>query len=69
MPLLSLHYRPAALFSRRKVPTKTRKQPLFRFDNSRHALSVSSYMKEQRDKELASQIKVTMTMLILIIIN
>ena len=31
---------------------------MFRFDNSRHALSVSSYIKEQRDKELASQIKV-----------
>ena len=66
IPLLSCLYRPTALFSRRKVPTKTRKQPLFRFDNSRHALSVSSYIKEQRDKELASQVKVTMTTLILI---
>ena len=43
---------------KKKVPTKTRKQPLFRFDNSRHALSVSSYIKEQRDKELAAQVQV-----------
>lgn len=46
------------MFIKRRVPAKTRKQPLFRFDNSRHALSVSSYMKEQRDKELASQVQV-----------
>ncbi|XP_003386577.1 PREDICTED: exocyst complex component 4-like [Amphimedon queenslandica] len=42
---------------KKKVATKTRKQPLFRFDNSRHALSVSSYIKEQRDKELAAQVQ------------
>ena len=28
------------------------KKPLFRFDSSRHAISVHSYMKEQRDIEL-----------------
>jgi exocyst complex component 4 len=45
------------LFIKKKLPTKARKQPLFRFDNSRHAISVSSYIKEQRDKELVSQVQ------------
>ena len=59
-----LYHRHSALIPnlhRRKVPTKARKQPLFRFDNSRHALSISSYIKEQRDKELVSQVKVFQT--------
>ena len=29
------------------------KKPLFRFETSRHAISVTSYMREQRDIELA----------------
>ena len=29
----------------------------FRFDSSRHAISINSYMKEQRDLELAEVIK------------
>lgn len=41
------------MFSRRK-PTSDRvfKKPLFKFDGSRHAISISSYMREQRDLEL-----------------
>ncbi len=42
------------MFSRRKPPTaRVTKKPLFRFDSSRHAISISSYMREQRDMELA----------------
>ena len=42
------------MFSRRKPPTaRVTKKPLFRFDSSRHAISISSYMREQRDLELA----------------
>lgn len=41
------------MFSRRKPPTaRVTKKPLFRFDSSRHALSINSYMREQRDLEL-----------------
>lgn len=43
-----------SMFSRRKPPTaRVTKKPLFRFDSSRHAISISSYMREQRDLELA----------------
>lgn len=43
-----------SLFSRRKATTtRMTKKPLFRFDSSRHAISINSYMREQRDLELA----------------
>ena len=41
------------MFARRKVVLRVTKKPLFRFESSRHAISVSSYMREQRDIELA----------------
>ena len=42
------------MFSRRKPMTgRVTKKPLFRFDNSKHAISISSYMREQRDLKLA----------------
>ena len=42
-----------AMFSRKKtIASRVTKKPLFRFDSSRHAISVSSYMREQRDIEL-----------------
>lgn len=42
------------MFSRRKPATaRVTKKPLFRFESSRHAISISSYMREQRDLELA----------------
>ena len=41
------------MFSRRKPATaRVTKKPLFRFDSSRHAISINSYMREQRDLEL-----------------
>ena len=41
------------MFSRRKPLTgRILKKPLFKFDSSRHAISISSYMREQRDLEL-----------------
>ena len=55
-PFISSH---EFVIFKKRGPAKTRKQPLFRFDNSRHALSVSSYIKEQRDKELAAQVQVS----------
>ena len=36
----------------KKHTTKMSKKLFFRFESSRHAISVSSYMKEQRDSEL-----------------
>ncbi len=36
----------------KKHPNKVSKKLLFRFESSRHAISVSSYMREQRDIEL-----------------
>ena len=43
-----------SMFSRRKPPTsRVTKKPLFRFESSRHAISISSYMREQRDLVLA----------------
>lgn len=42
-----------SMFSRRKpASARVTKKPLFRFDSSRHALSINSYMREQRDLEL-----------------
>ena len=42
-----------SMFSRRKPATaRVTKKPLFRFESSRHALSINSYMREQRDLEL-----------------
>lgn len=38
---------------KKKTATKGTKKLTFRFDSSRHAISVSSYMREQRDLELA----------------
>ena len=42
----------AAYVRPKKNPTKASKKPFFRFESSRHAISVSSYMREQRDIEL-----------------
>ena len=42
-----------AVFARRKAVMRVTKKPLFRFESSRHAISVISYMREQRDIELA----------------
>ena len=42
-----------AAYSRKKASNKLTKKSIFRFDSSRHALSVSSYLREQRDIELA----------------
>ena len=39
--------------TKKKSALKVTKKPLFRFDSSRHAISVISYMREQRDLELA----------------
>ena len=39
--------------TKKKSAPKMTKKPLFRFDSSRHAISVISYMREQRDLELA----------------
>ena len=42
-----------ALFAPKMKPSKMAKKALFRFESSRHAISISSYMKEQRDIKLA----------------
>ncbi len=42
----------SVFFRRKPMSGRVFKKPLFRFDSSRHAISISSYMREQRDIEL-----------------
>ena len=42
-----------SVFPRRKATTgRVTKKPLFRFNSSKHAISINSYMREQRDIQL-----------------
>jgi len=51
--VLSVSRDTQSVFSRRKVASdRVFKKPLFKFEGSRHAISISSYMREQRDLEL-----------------
>ena len=42
----------AYFLTKKRAVSKVTKKPLFRFDSSRHAISIISYMREQRDLEL-----------------